>query len=366
MRYAIHVNELRLDDALIPAQCWNTHVACLQRLCDAAGLGLDHADVAGITGLAFRTALCREATPPSLYHTWSWAEHFRVWLDALGLDAEVCTHDTRLHSFAAWLSRQHEQIAATLQRGFPVLYWDNLGFALILGAETGGYWVSGIPAQVVHPLWHGIAEARELLSRLADPRAPESCRARLVARECIAPVLDTAAGLVYVHGTAQFNRDQALLDGLYAAWRELTGRIEFPRVTSDIELAYEPRYGTLAFERWREELKYGRVHEFGQIMAVQSQAEARRWAAQYLRRVLPLIDAAVQPRLAQVAQFMEQVVAHWRPAQSAFDVPLNEAEQVTTSRWETCREALYQIQQTEGTASRVLGAIVRDMFGTEP
>ncbi len=361
----MQVSELRLDDALMPPACWNTHLACLQRLCDAAGHGLDHADVAGITGLGFRTALCREVTPSSLYHTWSWAEHFRVWLDALGLDAEIAAHRTDLQSFDGWLARQHAQISATLERGFPVLYWDNLGFALILGAEAGGYWVSGIPAKVIHPLWRELREARELYARAIDGQVYDSTLPKLVARDSIAPVLDADALLVHVHGAARFNHERALQDGLYAAWTELTGRIEYPRVLDNLELVFEPRFGSLALERWREELKYGRVHAFGQIMAVQSQAEARRWAAQYMRRVLPLVEDQLRPRLEQVAQFMERVVALWRPVQSAFDVPLNEKEQMTQARWETCREALYQVQQTEGTASRVLGAIVRELFGPE-
>jgi hypothetical protein len=117
-------------------------------------------------------------------------------------------------------------------------------------------------------------------------------------------------------------------------------------------------------ERWREELKFGRVHSFGQILAVQSQAEARRWAAQYLKRVLPLVDEQHRPRLEQVLLFMERVVAHWRAAQALYDAPLDEKEQMTQARWDACREALYQVQQTEGTAARLLGAIVSELFAS--
>ncbi len=88
--------------------------------------------------------------------------------------------------------------------------------------------------------------------------------------------------LIYIHGAARFNHERAMRGGLYCAWAELTGRIEHPRLLDNLEVAYEPRYGTLALERWREELKFGRVHPFGQIMAVQSQAEARRWDSLYL------------------------------------------------------------------------------------
>jgi hypothetical protein len=356
------VIELRLNDALMPPPCWNTHIACLKRLCDAAGHGLELADIAGITGVGFRTALCREVTPPGLYHTWSWAECFRHWLDALGLDAEIASHRTDLSTFDPWLQRQHERIGETLARGFPVLHWDNLGFGLILGADADGYWLSGIPAKTVHPLWLEQRDAQELLTRLMEPGAHGGAEPKHAPRESIAPVLDQDAMFVYVHGTARFNAERAMQDGLYAAWAELTGHLEFPRMMDGIAIDYAPRYGTAALARWCEELKIGRVHPFGQILAVQSQAEARRWAAQYLRRVLPLVDDSLRPRLEQVLLFMERVVAHWRAAQGLYDAPLNEKEQMLQSRWDACREALYQVLQTEGTAARLLGAIVSELF----
>lgn len=356
------MSELRLDGALMPPPCWNTHVACLKRLCDAAGHGLELADVAGITGIAFRTALCREATPPSLYHTWSWVECFRHWLDALGLDAEIATHRSDLGTFEPWLQRQHERIRETLQRGFPVLHWDSLGFGLILGADADGYWLSGIPAKVVHPLWLEHRDARGLLARLIEPGTHADAAPCHAPRESVSPVLDQDALFVYVHGTAGFNAEHAMLDGLYTALAELMGQVEFPRVMSDLAVDYAPQYGTAALERWREELRFGRVHPFGQILAVQSQAEARRWAAQYLRRVLPLVDEQQRPRLEQVVLFMERVAAHWRTAQALYDAPLCEKEQMVQARWQACREALYQVQQTEGTAARLLGAITSELF----
>lgn len=356
------MNQLKLDSELMPPPCWNTHVACLKRLCDAAGHGLELADIAGITGIGFRTALCREVTPPSLYHTWSWAECFRHWLDALGLDAEIAVHRTDLGTYDAWLGRQHQRIVETLERGFPVLHWDNLAFGLILGADADGYWLSGIPAKAVHPLWLEQRQAQELLSRVIEPAARGIPVPQHVPHESISPVLDQDALFVYIHGTAGVNHERAMLDGLYAAWAELGGQVEYPRSLGDLSVDYAPRYGTAAIERWREELKIGRVHPFGQILAVQSQAEARRWAAQYLRRVLPLVDDQYRPRLEQVLQFMERVAAHWRIAQVLYDAPLNEKEQMLQARWDGCRETLYQVQQTEATAARLLGVVVQDMF----
>ena len=36
---------------------------------------------------------------------------------------------------------------------------------------------------------------------------------------------------------------------------------------------YEPRFGTAAIDRWREELKDGRIHHFGMILAIQALGE---------------------------------------------------------------------------------------------
>jgi hypothetical protein len=354
--------ELRLDDALIPHLCWNTHLACMQRLCDAAGRGLDLAAVAGITGLGFRTALCREATPPSLYHTWAWAPQFRAWLDALGLDAEISEHRTYMRSFNAWLERQHASIIATLERGFPVLHWDNLGFGLILGADDDGYWISGIPEQSVNPLWQNQRAAAGLMQRLQVPGSRETPAPFYCPRTELAPVLDDNALFIYTYGVAPFAERQALLEGLYNAWTELSGMLENPRVLDDAECAYTPLYGIGALERWREELRLTKAHAFGVLLNINAIAEGRRYAAQYLARATKLAEESVRPQLEQAVQFIERAAAHWRTAQSLFTPPLRETEQFTRENLVACREALYQVQQTEETALRVLGVVVRKML----
>ena len=64
---------IQLRDQLFPDAIWNTHISGIKSLSDAADRGLDLVEVAGITGLAFRAALCRQVTPPSLYQTWAWS-----------------------------------------------------------------------------------------------------------------------------------------------------------------------------------------------------------------------------------------------------------------------------------------------------
>jgi hypothetical protein len=358
----VGVNPAALNDSLMPRPCWNTHVACLQRLCDAAGLGLDLIDVAGITGLAFRTALCTQVTPASLYHTWSWSACFRVWLDLLGLDADIAEHNTALRGYDAWAGRQQEQIRATLARGFPVLYWDNLGFALILGVEGDGYLVSGVPAFTVHPLWREQPEAAEFLARVIDPADRESLAPKLAVADCFTPTLDDGALLVYVHGVAPFRQRQALLEGLLAAWRELSGMVEHPRVKDTAQAVYAPQFGTAALKRWDDELRDGSIHPFGQIMAVQALAEARRWAWQYLKRVSELVEPKHQETLGQVAEFLRRVTDYWRQVQGIYNVPLDEKAQLREVNRQLCRDVIYQVQQTEETARRLLGSVVSELW----
>jgi hypothetical protein len=294
---------IRLSSSLIPEVRWNTHLACLQRLCEAAQRGLDLVEVAGLTGLAFRTALCSRATPASLYHTWSREPYFRQWLDALGLDAEVAAHDASLQSFDAWLARQPAAIAASLTKGFPVLYWDNLAYGLVLGAGDGEFLVSGIPAQGVHPLWQGHAAATGLLRRLLDQHNPHSLEPKAVAPDQLSPVLDTDALFVYVQGLAGFEAEQAAARSLQVAASELTGHIVYPRVLDDASHLQAAQYGTAALGRWREEMKDGAVHAFGMILNVQALAEARKLGWQYLRRLPERLPASCTARLEQAAEF---------------------------------------------------------------
>jgi hypothetical protein len=341
----------------MPEARWNTHIACLARLCDAAGRGLDLIDVAGLTGLAFRTSLARQVSPAGQYLGWAWEPSFRQWLDILGLDADVAAHRAGRPTYDSWLQRQHGRIADTLARGFPVLWWDNVGFALILGEEDGGYLVSGLPSQVVHPFWLTAPETAGLAARLRDPRSrePESpCR---VERAELTSVVEREALFVYVHGVGSFDPQQAYLSSLALICAELAGRIAYPRLRGDRGRECEPQFGTEALTRWREDLKGGRVHPFGMIQALQALGEARRLGAEYLSRLADRADPDREPALAKAAHFFTQIGDYLRPSLRHFDMPLNAEQQMTRGHWEASREALYQVQQTEGTAARLLASL---------
>lgn len=363
MRYASGCMPTRLDVALLPEARWNTHIACLTRLCDAAGRGLDLTDVAGLTGLAFRTVLARHASPAGQYLSWAWEPSFRRWLDSLGLDADVAAHHAGRPTYDNWLQRQHGRIADTLARGFPVLYWDNVGFALILGEADGGYLVSGVPSQIVHPFWHKMPETAGLAARLRGARSREPQQPFRVERGELTSVVEPEALFVFVNGVGRFDQDAAYRASIGRACTELTGRIEYPRLSGDLKRVYEPQFGSEALTRWRDELKAGRVHPFGMIQAAQSLGEARRLAAEYLGRLASRAAPVEQAPLKQAAHFFEQLGGYLRPVLASFDMPLDPDTQMTRAHWEACREALYQVQQTERTAARLLASVGSDAAG---
>jgi len=348
---------MRLDASLMPEARWNTHIACLTRLCDAAGRGPDLIDVAGLTGLAFRTSLARRVSPAGQYLAWAWEPSFRLWLDVLGLDADVAAHRAGRPTYDSWLQRQHERIADTLARGFPVLWWDNVGFALILGEEDGGYLVSGLPSQVVHPFWLTVPETAGLAARLRDPRSRQPQSVFRVERDDLTSAVEPEALLVYVHGVGRFDPERARARSIALACAELGGRVAYPRLRGDLGREYEPQFGTEALTRWREELKDGRVHPFGMIQALQSLGEARRLGAEYLGRLADRAEPDREPALRQAAHFFKQIGDYLRPLLRVFDMPLDPDSQMTRARWESGREALYQMQQTEGTAARLLASL---------
>lgn len=354
--------EIILTHEFMPTARWNTHLACLAVLCRAAVRDLDIVDVAGITGLAFRTALTRQATPSGLYRSWAWEPSFRLWLDALGLDADVSTHCAGLSSFDSWLDRQCLLIDETLGRGFPVLHWDNAGFGLILGREGDDYLLSGVPAFAVHPTWHEQPAARAFCARLLSAKPDDDPRPHRVPRAELTGVIEPDACFVHLHGACRFDAGAAAEAGILRASRELAGQLEYPRRRDSRPHVYEPEYGSGAITRWREDLKAGRVHAFGMIQALQSMGEARRLGAQYLKRLSGRVDAPYRSRVDQAAQFCTRVTEHLRPLLSIYNVPLDEDAQMTRGHWETCREALFQVEQTEQTAGRLLASVAGELF----
>ncbi len=348
---------LRLEPAWLPEPLWNSHLACLAGLSAACARGLDLVDCAGLTGIAFRTALCRQVTPAGLHHSWAWAPQFSRWLDCLGLDADIAAHYPSHRAFHAWLARQQLGITACLERGLPAMFWDNCAFSTILGEDAENYYTSGIPQRLLHPLWFEQTQAAAVCARAFESAARDPFA---VPRREIAPVLDDNALFITLAGVSNFNPEQAAMESVYWAYRELAGLIEFPRRLDDLEIAYEPQYGTQALLRWRDELQDKLIHAFGQITAVQALFEARRLAVLYLKRLPDRLPAEAKGRIEQAGGILARVLDYLRPLTGMFDLPLDPENQLRQGRRDACREALYQVEQTERTVARLLASVARE------
>ena len=336
---------------------WNSHLACLERLAAAVARGLDIVDCAGLTGIAFRVSLCRQVTPMGLYHSWAWAPQFTRWLDCLGLDADVAVQQPSNRAFHNWLSRQRLRITACLERGLPVIFWDNCTFATITGEDEDSYYVSGIPAILLHPLWFEQSQAEAVCARAFTEEEREPFA---VPRQGIAPALEDNALFITPAGVSAYNAEQAAMESVYWAYRELAGLIEFPRRLDDINTVYEPQFGTAALLRWREELQDKLVHAFGQIVAVQALFEARRLAVHYLKRLPERLPVKSRSRIEQAAGIMARVLDYLLPLTGMFALPLDPDTQLRQGRRDACREALYQVEQTERTVARLLASVARE------
>jgi hypothetical protein len=324
------------------------------------------AQVAGLTGLAFRTALAARVSPTGFFLSWAWEPTFRRWLAALGLDADVTAHNSTLPTFDSWLDRQRARIRSTIEKGFPVMYWDNVGFALILGINDDGYLTSGVPEHVVHPEWIAQPQAAAFCSRLMTRSASTSTKPVLhqVKHDDLQSVIYPEALFIYLHGVSRFDPEAAYQQSINSACAELLGQSEYPR-TMNGKAESAPRFGTSALAGWREELKDGRVHGFGMVQAIQSLIEARRLAMKYLFSLIDNVEPEYRSRIEQAAQFMKRIVEHLQPAAMIFNVPYNPDVQMKPVHWDNCRESLYQVQMTEQTLGRLLGSIARECGSAE-
>jgi len=212
----------------------------------------------------------------------------------------------------------------------------------------------------VHQIWHEREETQGFCARLLDPLELDA-QPRRLSRAELASVIEPEGLFVYVHGLAPFDREAAETASIRRACLELAGKVEFPRIRDDFSHVYEPRFGTGAIDRWRDELKDGRVHAFGMLLALQALGESRRLAAKYLKRVAERSASGQQDRLLQAAQFFSHSGEHLRPLLNIYRPPLNEDEQMTRLNWDLAREVLYQVQQTEQTAGRLLASVAQEL-----
>ena len=59
---------------------------------------------------------------------------------------------------------------------------------------------------------------------------------------------------------------------------------------------------------------------------------------------------------------MGRVNQHWRKVLPIWSLPVDSDRQMTATGWNLLRESLYQIQQTEETAARLLGSVAKELF----
>jgi len=362
IRYAGGMEQIQLDNGLMPEARWNTHLSCLAALSKAASRGHDIVDVAGLTGLAFRTCATSRVTPVGLYLSWAWEPSFTRWLSFLGLDADVVTNHVELSGYGRWLDRQYDRIDETLSLGLPVMHWDNTGFGLILGKSGEDYLLSGVPGFTIHPNWVEQDLYVEFTDRAIPERWEDEPHPVAVTREALTCIIEPEACFIHPRGTCFFDAEDSAYQSIYRAHLELNSIIEFPRHRDDMQNIYEPQFGTQAYKRWRSDLKDGRIHLFGLVQTLQALGESRRLAVSYLKRLPDRVDAAWHGRLEQVTHFYERIVTHLRKALTIYSVPIDHDEQMTRAAWETCRDALYQVEQTEKTAGRLLSSIVHEVF----
>lgn len=383
---------------------WNSHIAALAHVCRAAAhhgneeqstdtgqgaaasqggdtlpngghtQGYRTADVAGITGAAFRTALCEGATPPGLYLSWSFPHYFVEWFDALGLDAAVLWHPAGAPGAACWLKRARDIARRSLDMGYPVVYWDNLAFSVITGLQGERFLSSGIMRDALHPVLADPATDAPYLPRLAGPDRAGPFELNLSLDELAGPFNDDLFFACPL-GLFETARETAAIDGIVRCARELAGHLDYPRRYSAPGLGCTPHYGLPALERLVGELKQGRVHHFGLVQFIQSQAEGRRWGVEFLRRAaaLPGASSALEPDqpeaqsadaaplLSQAAVFIERSLVRWNELARRFDVPFDAAVQLSRESLTDCAEHLYQIHRTEETACRLLASVANEI-----
>jgi class 3 adenylate cyclase len=344
-------------DLEAPELCWNTHLACMERLAGAVSQPHDLVDVAGLTGLAFRNAWCQHTGPQALYFSWAWVESFREWFELLGLDVDIAIHNSEHLGFSNWLQRQVMDINSVIGRGLPVMFWDSLGFNIIAGRQGGTYLTGKVDPGRLHPIWHTHPGARPLIDRWdsEDPLVP-------VGLAGLQPRLEPDALFVMLHGVTRYNIVDAAYLSLYAAVRELEGVIAYPRHKDDILHRTRPQYGQDAYRRLMAELKEGNVDHFGLVQGVQSTYELRLLAWKYLKRVASRVEPQYEPRILQAAEFMHRICKRWQSVAPQLNVPLDPTTQLAPRLLGECAAACYDISRTEDTLARLIRSIVTDVF----
>lgn len=345
--------------SVLPVHCWNTAVSCLACLADSLSLDLPFEHVAGLSGEAFRLPLFANTAPGSWQHSVSWPHAALNWMESLGIDAEICWTDSAAASADNWLSRQRTLISETLGSGLPVMYWDNLAWAVILAEDADSYLVSGIPAlHIPDGLPH--AEALRRRSFGVEGHGPDG--AFRIPREELRPLFEGDQLFIHPRGLAASDPEYRLAMALARAANELGGVVNWPRLVDSSGQRLSPLFGTAAMERLAMELKGGEPGLDGLISSMQTLLEMRRAALRWLSDLVAETEGELQPRLKQAAEFMRRIVAGLRPVAADFALPADPRTQLRKELLERNANALYEVRRTEETLTRLLRGISGD-FG---
>lgn len=333
---------------------WNTHIACLARVCDYAGLPFDTVDVAGMTGLAFRTIAVRGLPPGGMYHTWSFPYYFQQWFDALGIVAIVGEHDTSESTYVGWLGFWQEITSQSIASGYPVVFWDNVCFNLLTAVDDGCYSTAVIPASIVPP---GL-ESMGFSPRVSSTQPGESIVAKLPESQ-ITPEVGSRAFLACPILHSETDPELAALRSLNFVCSEMKGQLPYTRAFDDAG-DFMPMFGNRAVSMIGQEVGSSCFNAFGAQLAVYTVAEARQLGCRYLKRIRDRLGDKAKPRLELTAEFLDRTAAMWAKVCLAWDEPAEKRKQAAPD-FAKIKDVLFEIQRTEDTAHKVVAGLVADL-----
>lgn len=338
------------NSAAMPPKLWNTHIACMHAMCNAAGLKFSAADVAGRTGLAFSTAVRTGRGIEAVHTGWDWLRSFPLWFDALGLRAETSWASRSMQGYPAWLATQQSRIQDSLQRGVPAMYWDYSGFALVLGIAQDGFLVSGVPDYWVPAELAGLPEFEAFNARAinAEGEQPKQASYDAIASPGPDSFVLTASKQDEANDRNSFE----------AAWKSilsgLNGMHEFVRVRDANNNPVHFHFGTDAYEHWLKMFDDPQHNAKGMAVQLHSTIELRKFAVQFLRS--PGTGIADDPRILKAMDFYSQSLKLWQVLESAYPWPPDPDRPRHHGRRGELKDALYEIMRTEQTAGRLIAA----------
>lgn len=346
-------------DSLLPRYCHNTAVSCLTCLCDVLQLDLPFSHVAGFSGEAFRFPAFAGCAPGAWQHSQGWPQAALYWLELLGMDAQLEWMDNSLSLADGWAARQYLLVSDTLSRGLPVMYWDSLGWSLVLGADDAGYLSSGLPDSC-RP--DGTEDSAFTGVNFFGREGHGEDGAFRIGRDALCSLQSAESLFIYPLGRLPLDRGYRLGLALQRAADELAGRVGWPRLLDSLGNRLEPLFGAPAMERLATELRDDSFSLEGLSQYLSTTLEMRRAGQLWLRDMAGSSGPGIRPRLEQAAEFTRRVVEALRPFESSFSKELDPRSRRSEANRRKAVDVLYEIRRTEETLSRLLRGIATDII----